>query len=748
MVIGFVPTLALADNSIDEANRGIVWSPIETASQANAAWGGGFTHADDAFIEFDVTVEGLHTLTLPPWPRTDDLWYQGSAVMFLSPQNPTSQALPVTISYIAVNGETRISNRAFTAGGGFWNETAGTFFGNIELGGGASVANVPGFEIQRFTIPDVVNVTEIIPWLIAGTSELMGSMTQGDIVTVTIWVGDPPELEGVEPTFDPDEWVRPTRPADPQLSDFPEGTRFIALTFDDGPNVGFTPQVLDALYRYGAVATFYVNPIHFSPSTRPIVYRMISEGHDVDNHGWDHTSFGADILGSGFTYTTVEEGMADISRASQAIFDVTGIWPFSFRSPFFEWGGANNILLGMDRYFNMPFVGTGMDTNDWQDNRTPQDIADTVLNNANPAGGIVLLHDTTQRAVDSISLIIPEMQSRGYEFVTVRQLMMLTGSMPELFGDSMRTGGNINAWVPVRRAEPVAFWPDYPYWWEQDWWTSEIPPWVSGIAGAGILPAPYEPAAEIPPTLTHLRLVLGSAEYSLDGIAGELDTAAISIDGRTMVPSGFITDILGIEVEGNTAPLRHHFEAMGAEVIFYAPTNAIYVSFVAPDTTLPPPPQGSPYGMVLRHTYGADWGSLRISPGFTDDFYTVTFDIKHSRVNAPFISVQPNLQQPDGGWGFTDEAGESIGTFFAPANRWNHLSFTFNGSQSNGDLTFATDWPRVVGSSFYIDNIVITNSAGVIVYENDFEDGIGDADSAAYANGVVELVPVPNPTVS
>ncbi|MCL1842751.1 MAG: stalk domain-containing protein [Defluviitaleaceae bacterium] len=851
MLIGLMPVVALANDDIDVRNRGILWAPLDSASEQNPSWGGSFTHADDAFINFDVTVEGRHTLTLPPWPRTDDLWYQGASVMLLNPTGPTSAALPITIESISVNGVPRIMNRGFTAGGGFWNETAGTFFGDIELAGGARVTGIPGYSIQFFMIPDVVGAVELIPWLFAGTSELMGTIDAGDIMTVTILVGEPPEvrpghvtggdsiteadlellelyiaaenkaaflaenpqfnilnadlngdgfineedvallrayLEGEDVDLGPAEWVKPTRPADPQLSDFPEGTRFIALTFDDGPNVTYTTQVLDELARFGATATFYVNPIHFSPSTLPVLYRAISEGHDVDNHSFNHTSFGADIIGSGFTFTTVEEAVDDLTRSSQAIFDVTGIWPFSFRAPFFEWGGANNILLGLDRYFNQPFVGTGMDTNDWQENRTPQDIADTVLNNADASGGIVLLHDTTQRAVDSLAIIIPEMQERGYAFVTVRQLMMLTGSMPELFGDSMRTGGNINAWAPVRRSDPVPFWPDYPNWWEQDWWTDETPPWESGVGGAGIMPPPYEPAIALPPVppgMSILRLEIGSQSYILNGATGELDVAAASIGGRTMVPLRFIGDTLGAEVDwepdtqtaifidGDTTirvqigevlrdedgvelgaaiieggrtlvPLRFVSESMGAEIDFNAETRAVYVTFATPGAVLPdPPPEGSPSGMVLRHTYAVDWGAMLISPGFSDGYYTVSFDILHSRANAPFISVQPNLQQPDGGWSFTDADGQMAGVLFAPAGVWNHLTFTFSGSQTNGDLSFATEWPRVVDSSFYIDNIVITNAAGDVIYSNDFEDGIGGAGATAYSNGIVEVVPVP-----
>jgi peptidoglycan/xylan/chitin deacetylase (PgdA/CDA1 family) len=270
----------------------------------------------------------------------------------------------------------------------------------------------------------------------------------------------------------------------PQLSDFPTGTRFIALTFDDGPNTNYTVQILDELLRLGASATFYVNPVRFAPDTLPVIHRMIEEGHDVCNHGWDHTSFGNDLTTG--RHTTRDAARDDIARTSQAIFDATGYWPWSFRAPFFEWGGQANLLMGLDRELNMAFIDSGMDTNDWMDSRTPRDIANTILNNPNPRGGIVLMHDcggSRQRTADSLALFIPQMQARGYEFVTVRELFLLQDAMPELF-QGVNAWPRVNQWVPTRRGmwePPIPLWPNNSDWWERDWWTNSTPPWERNI---------------------------------------------------------------------------------------------------------------------------------------------------------------------------------------------------------------------------------------------------------------------------
>ncbi|MCL1845455.1 MAG: stalk domain-containing protein [Defluviitaleaceae bacterium] len=547
LTVAIFPPVALASDDIDESNRGLGFARMFSASPDNANWDSGFNHIYGPFVEFDVTREGLHTLELPPWPRDDIFWVGGNTcVFFLSPLSPTETALPVSLESIEINGVTKIGARQFVSGGSFWNETPGTYFGNITFGPSQMINSVPGYDIRLFSVPDIIGEVPVDQWSSAGPSALLGEINEGDIVRVTFRVGidaDAPPPEPVELPERPNERL-----------DFPAGTRFIALTFDDGPNTNYTVQILDELARLGATASFYVNPVKFNESTLPIVRRMISEGHDVENHSWNHSSFGQD-MGTG-TITTAEAAFDDLTRTSQAIFDATGYWPFSFRAPFFQWGGENDILLGLDRELNLAFVDSGMDTNDWQDARSPQDIADFILDTTSPEGGIILLHDcggSRQRTVDSLELFIPEMQERGYEFVSVRQLMMLTQTMPQ-----MLTGANMwpraNQWAPARGGTVVPLWPDYPNWWEQDWWTDATPPWERGETAQ-----PQE--TQEPPTLppididTDARvLVVQMESYDIVDMADNsvietMDVRPANIDGRTMLPVRFLAYALGAEVD-------------------------------------------------------------------------------------------------------------------------------------------------------------------------------------------------------
>ena len=64
-------------------------------------------------------------------------------------------------------------------------------------------------------------------------------------------------------------------------------TKYIALTFDDGPRQGTTDRLLDGLKERGASATFFVVGERIGEN-QDLLLRMQSEGHQVGNHTWSH----------------------------------------------------------------------------------------------------------------------------------------------------------------------------------------------------------------------------------------------------------------------------------------------------------------------------------------------------------------------------------------------------------------------------------------------------------------------------
>jgi peptidoglycan/xylan/chitin deacetylase (PgdA/CDA1 family) len=279
---------------------------------------------------------------------------------------------------------------------------------------------------------------------------------------------------------------------DLRRSDFPAGTRFIALTFDDGPNTTYTVQILEELKRHGASATFYVNGNKINAQTTPILQRMVREGHDVDNHSWQHASFGQPI-DSMPNVTTQSAAIADLRNTSQAIYNATGFWPWSFRPPFLELGSWMSGLDSNPAHLGrLPFIDTGIDTLDYntQGEGGARTIADRVLNatrgnpwpaQSHPDGGIVLMHDcggARRQTVASLALFIPQMKARNprCEFVTVRQLFQITETNPETW-TGVTMWPRVNQWVPVSARpwnSPVYLWDTPP---PASYYTNPTPPW-------------------------------------------------------------------------------------------------------------------------------------------------------------------------------------------------------------------------------------------------------------------------------
>ena len=255
----------------------------------------------------------------------------------------------------------------------------------------------------------------------------------------------------------------------------PEPRYLIALTFDDGPNLGAangTVGVLDALERHGAVGTFFVNGNNINAQTIPVLQRMIDGGHTIENHTYTHRNFNTGIVapggvGSAGSPMSWDAMVDEIVRTNAAIYNAVGVTPSFFRPTFFAVGAHVN---GLDTYVGLPFVFAGIDTNDWDAANDAQAIANVVLNAARfgtggvPAidnngadGAIVLQHDgptsnQVVRTIAALDIFIPQMQEMGYAFVTLCELFELRGATPEVFNHGSAWP---NTWVRSTGDAPV-----------------------------------------------------------------------------------------------------------------------------------------------------------------------------------------------------------------------------------------------------------------------------------------------------
>ena len=201
----------------------------------------------------------------------------------------------------------------------------------------------------------------------------------------------------------------------------------VALTFDDGPDPAWTPQVLDLLKREHVPATFFVigeNAVN-SPD---LVRRIVAEGHEIGNHTYTHPNLGLE--------SAAAAGI-EIASTERAIEALTGHSTRLFRAPFM--GDAEPTtpdeiepILAAQRLGYIS-VGLHVDPLDWQEpdaaTITARTIAGVTSNDEYSGGQIVLLHDSggdRSATVTALPGIIEGLRAKGYRFVAVSALAGLT----------------------------------------------------------------------------------------------------------------------------------------------------------------------------------------------------------------------------------------------------------------------------------------------------------------------------------
>lgn len=180
----------------------------------------------------------------------------------------------------------------------------------------------------------------------------------------------------------------------------------IAITFDDGPNPEWTPALLDGLKQRGVRATFFVIG-EKAQQTPELIRRMQDEGHIVGNHTFSHVQL---------TGLTDEQACEEITKTNEVLKQITGKNPVYIRPPFGSWN--DELECGIEMF---PVMWT-IDTLDW----TTSD-ADKVVNKALSQAkdnSIILLHDNYESSVQAALRIIDALQEKGFEFVTVEELLL------------------------------------------------------------------------------------------------------------------------------------------------------------------------------------------------------------------------------------------------------------------------------------------------------------------------------------
>ncbi|OAB29947.1 xylanase deacetylase [Paenibacillus macquariensis subsp. defensor] len=197
-----------------------------------------------------------------------------------------------------------------------------------------------------------------------------------------------------------------------------------ALTFDDGPDPHYTPQLLDILKRYNAKGTFFV--VGKNAEQHPeLIQRMYDEGHLIGIHNYIHKSNWI------MRPATVRN---QIQKTDEIIYAITGERTSYYRPP---WGIVN--LFDFSKHNQFKIILWSAMFGDWREKMGSDKLAQRMLNKLNP-GEIMLLHDcgstvganldAPKHMLIALEQVLEEAQRRNLQSIRIDE--MIQASAPEI----------------------------------------------------------------------------------------------------------------------------------------------------------------------------------------------------------------------------------------------------------------------------------------------------------------------------
>jgi peptidoglycan/xylan/chitin deacetylase (PgdA/CDA1 family) len=182
----------------------------------------------------------------------------------------------------------------------------------------------------------------------------------------------------------------------------------VAITFDDGPNSEYTPQVLNLLKRYDAKATFFC--IGQNIKAHPeLLKRIIADGHVVGNHTYSHDEK--------FGFFRTKNVITELLQTNEIIKKLTGLESKLFRPPF---GVTNPSIKKATKVIGLQSVGWSIRTLDTTSKSHPSIIKS--IKEKVKKGDVILLHDTSGKSIEILEQLLVILKEQNIESVTIPTL--------------------------------------------------------------------------------------------------------------------------------------------------------------------------------------------------------------------------------------------------------------------------------------------------------------------------------------
>lgn len=189
---------------------------------------------------------------------------------------------------------------------------------------------------------------------------------------------------------------------------FEEDRKYVAITFDDGPQDMLTELLLDGLLDRGVVATFFILGQRIN-GREDIIRRMHGEGHEIASHTENHKLLSS-LRKNGIAY--------EMDTTTEKLKAITGEDVTLVRPPY---GDRNNLVVDMIKERNQSIILWNIDPKDWE--VQDANMIATHIEEIAKSGDIILLHDIYPTSIEAALTAIDKLTERGFMFVTVSELI-------------------------------------------------------------------------------------------------------------------------------------------------------------------------------------------------------------------------------------------------------------------------------------------------------------------------------------
>jgi peptidoglycan-N-acetylglucosamine deacetylase len=188
--------------------------------------------------------------------------------------------------------------------------------------------------------------------------------------------------------------------------------RMVAITFDDGPNPLYTPQILEIFSEAKSKATFFM--IGEQMKNHPEVVKQVAEqGHEIGNHTFSHPKL---------SQLSIYDCLEEIEQTEKLVVELAGRKPVVFRPPYLDYNQDTVSILQQKGY---PMIGAlNLEAQDWE-----QPGVEHILEKSTGVvknGGILIFHDgygDRSQTIEAVRMLVSELTSQDYQLVTVSELL-------------------------------------------------------------------------------------------------------------------------------------------------------------------------------------------------------------------------------------------------------------------------------------------------------------------------------------